>query len=113
MPDLAAPSALPTDLPLFAGVPREKVPHVLKCLNATLSTYRTVSYTHLDVYKRQVQMDEERTRRLRKRRQRIDHGVDQAFLVGARRHVGLGQKQKPHGLPRAIAQRPDGHAPHA
>ena len=40
MPDLAAPSALPTDLPLFAGVPREKVPHVLKCLNATLSTYR-------------------------------------------------------------------------
>lgn len=40
MPDLAAPSALPTDLPLFAGVPREKVPHVLKCLNAMLSTYR-------------------------------------------------------------------------
>ena len=40
MPNLAVPSALPTDLPLFAGVPREKVPHVLKCLNAMLSTYR-------------------------------------------------------------------------
>ena len=41
MPNLAVPSALPTDLPLFAGVPREKVPRiVLKCLNAMLSTYR-------------------------------------------------------------------------
>ena len=33
MSDLAA---LPADLPLFEGVPVEKVPHVLSCLNATL-----------------------------------------------------------------------------
>lgn len=28
------------DLPLFDGVPKEKVPHVLQCLNAALSRYR-------------------------------------------------------------------------
>ncbi|MEI3231958.1 MAG: Crp/Fnr family transcriptional regulator [Gordonibacter pamelaeae] len=36
MSDLAA---LPADLPLFEGVPVEKVPHVLSCLNATLATF--------------------------------------------------------------------------
>lgn len=30
---------LAVDLPLFDGVPREKVPHVLKCLNASLAHY--------------------------------------------------------------------------
>lgn len=36
MPDL---TTLPADLPLFEGVPIEKVPHVLSCLNATLVTF--------------------------------------------------------------------------
>lgn len=36
MSDLAA---LPVNLPLFEGVPAEKVPHVLSCLNATLATF--------------------------------------------------------------------------
>ena len=36
MPDRAA---LPIDLPLFEGVPSDKVPHVLNCLNATLVTF--------------------------------------------------------------------------
>ena len=36
MSDLAA---LPVNLPRFEGVPAEKVPHVLSCLNATLATF--------------------------------------------------------------------------
>lgn len=36
MPDIAT---IPTDLPLFEGVPAEKVPSVLKCLNATLAVF--------------------------------------------------------------------------
>ena len=32
---------IPLDLPLFEGVPPEKVPHVLKCLNATIATFES------------------------------------------------------------------------
>lgn len=32
-------AAIPPGLPLFEGVPTDKVPHVLKCLNAALVTY--------------------------------------------------------------------------
>lgn len=33
------PIEISFDLPLFEGVPREKIPRVLSCLNATVSTY--------------------------------------------------------------------------
>ena len=32
---------IPLNLPLFEGVPPEKVPHVLKCLNATIATFES------------------------------------------------------------------------
>ncbi|MEG2948994.1 MAG: Crp/Fnr family transcriptional regulator [Raoultibacter sp.] len=36
---MASIDTLPADLPLFEGVPQDKIPHVLACLNASLVTY--------------------------------------------------------------------------
>ena len=38
--------------PLFEGIPKEKYPNVLTCLQGEARAV-SVSYTHLDVYKRQ------------------------------------------------------------